>query len=65
MPWQRVIGVRGHITHSSESGGAELQRRLLEAEGIEFGPRDDVDMDRFRWEGPDWSELDQLLRSET
>jgi len=63
VPWQRVIGSGGHITLSREAG-RNRQQQTLEAEGVEFGPRGAVDMDRFQWEGPNWVELDGLLRSE-
>ncbi len=44
VPWQRVINARGGIsTHGAE------QRRLLEAEGVEFGDDGTVDLDRFGW----------------
>jgi methylated-DNA-protein-cysteine methyltransferase-like protein len=64
VPWQRVIGIGGRITHSGESGGAGLQHDLLEAEGIEFDSRGIVDMERFRWAGPDLLELDRILGAE-
>jgi methylated-DNA-protein-cysteine methyltransferase-like protein len=63
VPWQRVIGSGGRITLPAEGGSAGLQRQLLEAEGVEFGPRGDVEMNRFQWEGPNWAQLDDLLRS--
>jgi methylated-DNA-protein-cysteine methyltransferase related protein len=46
VPWQRVINSEGKI---SPRPGAELQRALLEAEGIEFDRRDRVDLKRFGW----------------
>ena len=65
VPWQRVIGAGGRITTSCETHSAPLQRQLLEGEGIEFDRRDDVDMARFQWPGPEWAELEALLRVET
>jgi len=46
-PWQRVINSKGEI---SPRPGAEEQRRLLEAEGVEFNQRGRVDLIRFGWE---------------
>src|SRR5512143_450621 len=47
VPWQRVINSKGEI---SLRGGAERQRRLLEAEGVVFNERGRVDMARFGWQ---------------
>ena len=46
LPWHRVINSKGKI--SLKPGlGYELQRSLLEAEGITFDEADQVDLDRF------------------
>jgi methylated-DNA-protein-cysteine methyltransferase-like protein len=47
VPWQRVINSKGEI---SPRPGAEEQRHLLEAEGVEFDPRGRVDLGHFGWE---------------
>jgi methylated-DNA-protein-cysteine methyltransferase related protein len=49
VPWQRVINSQGKI---SERPGAEKQRLLLEAEGIEF-VKDKVDLKKVGWGGLD------------
>ena len=49
VPWQRVINSQGKI---SERPGAEKQRILLEAEGIEF-VKDKVDLKKAGWGGLD------------
>jgi methylated-DNA-protein-cysteine methyltransferase related protein len=54
VPWQRVINSQGKI---SERPGAEKQRQLLEAEGIEF-VNDKVDLKKYGWHGLD--EADEL-----
>jgi methylated-DNA-protein-cysteine methyltransferase-like protein len=46
VPWQRVINSEGKI---SPRPGAELQRQLLEAEGVNFDARQRVDLARFGW----------------
>ena len=49
IPWHRVINAQGRISTSPSRGGAELvQRRKLEAEGIEFSPSGRIDLRRFR-----------------
>ncbi|HCE16405.1 MAG TPA: 6-O-methylguanine DNA methyltransferase [Anaerolinea thermolimosa] len=49
VPWQRVINSQGKI---SQRPGAAQQRTLLEAEGIVFNDRAQVDLKRFGWNGP-------------
>jgi methylated-DNA-protein-cysteine methyltransferase-like protein len=52
LPWWRVINKQG--TLSLERGnGYEVQRDLLEAEGIVFDGNDRVDLGQFLWK-PDW-----------
>ena len=52
VPWQRVINAKGTI--SPRAGrGAEIQRRRLEGEGVEFDEHGRVDFERFGWRGPD------------
>jgi methylated-DNA-protein-cysteine methyltransferase-like protein len=45
LPWHRVIGSSGAI--SLKGSGADLQRQLLEAEGIEFGASNRIDLDKY------------------
>ena len=47
VPWQRVINSQGKISLSGSS--AEVQRHLLEAEGIQFNERDRIDLKCFGW----------------
>jgi len=60
VPWQRVINAQGKI---SLRPGAEEQRTLLEAEGVEFDNRERVDLKKYGWEGPDeaWRKTHGLL----
>ena len=50
VPWHRVINARGEISARGEREIEDLQRALLEAEGVEFDPRGRIDLDRFGWE---------------
>jgi len=62
VPWHRVLNAAGR---SSLSGaGAAEQRRLLEAEGVLFGPSGRVSIKRFGWEGLPWPEIQALLARE-
>ena len=47
LPWHRVINARGEISARRGSDWGELQRRLLEAEGVEFDRDGRVDLKKF------------------
>jgi methylated-DNA-protein-cysteine methyltransferase related protein len=50
-PWHRVVNARGEISARRAAEGSEaLQRRLLRAEGVRFGPGERIDLERYRWE---------------
>ena len=53
IPWHRVINAQGKISlrlKHWESGSDDLQRILLEAEGVLFDSTGKVDLKRFRWQ---------------
>lgn len=52
VPWQRVVNHRGGISIWKVGVPAELQRALLEAEGVEFRLNGTVDLKRWGWRGP-------------
>lgn len=52
VPWQRVINSQGRISTAWMTDPPDLQRQLLEAEGIVFDASGRVDMRRFGWDGP-------------
>jgi methylated-DNA-protein-cysteine methyltransferase-like protein len=52
VPWQRVINHRGEISRRSHGDGSLRQRKLLEAEGIQFDKRGRIDLKKGRWAGP-------------
>lgn len=47
IPCHRVLNTRGEVAANFAFGGAEAQRRLLEAEGVEFGEDGRVDLRKF------------------
>jgi hypothetical protein len=49
VPWQRVINSQGKI---SFRGSGQSQRKLLEAESVDFDARERVDLKKYGWEGP-------------
>ena len=48
VPWHRVVNAKGEISLRSGGDSHELQRMLLEAEGIEFDRRGRIDLKRYR-----------------
>lgn len=48
LPWHRVVNRLGRIS-LGRNQGYEKQKALLEKEGVVFGFRDVIDLDRFRW----------------
>jgi len=49
VPWHRVINSAGRISGRADPGWVNLQLRMLENEGIEFGPGDRVSLERYGW----------------
>lgn len=45
VPWQRVVNAKGELSLRGED--AARQRRLLEREGVRFGPTGRVDLRRY------------------
>ena len=63
VPWQRVINSQGKIS-LRKGGGQEVQRELLEGEGVVFDERGRVDLAVYGWQGPpaDWLRGHGLLQ---
>jgi len=51
LPWHRVINAQGEISYTAED-----QREMLEAEGIVFGLKGNVDLTVYRWFPPNVEE---------
>jgi methylated-DNA-protein-cysteine methyltransferase-like protein len=49
IPWHRVINAKGEVSARTTSDSHELQRMLLEEEGVEFSLDGRVDLKKFRW----------------
>ncbi len=50
LPWQRVVNSRGEISRRSDPSGHEnLQRVMLENEGVRFDARGRLELARFQW----------------
>lgn len=51
VPWHRIVNAKGEISPRSAGDSHELQRLLLEEEGVEFSLRGTIEMKRFGWKG--------------
>ena len=49
LPWQRVINANGGLS-TYRLGHGELQKALLEAEGIRFNKDDRINLDKYQWQ---------------
>jgi methylated-DNA-protein-cysteine methyltransferase related protein len=50
IPWQRVINAKGMVSQSAfREGSDDLQRILLEQEGVVFDDEDCIDLKRYQW----------------
>lgn len=50
VPWHRVVNAAGRISLRSDGRPMdEIQRFLLEKEGVRFGADGAISLDRFRW----------------
>lgn len=47
VPWQRVVNARGGLSTSPRYGN--LQRKLLEDEGVQFGADGHLDLHVYGW----------------
>jgi len=47
IPCHRVVNARGEPAKHFAFGGAEAQKRLLQAEGVAFGPEGRVDLETY------------------
>ena len=52
LPWHRVVNAAGEISPRAEPGSDELQRILLEDEGVIFDVRGRIALARFQWQPP-------------
>ena len=49
VPWHRVINAKGEVSPRTSGDSHELQRLLLEDEGIEFDAKGRCDLKKHRW----------------
>ncbi|MGE5596795.1 MAG: MGMT family protein [Hyphomicrobiales bacterium] len=58
VPWWRVINARGTISLKDRGSNAELQRALLEHEGVQFDLEGRISLETYRW----WPEQERAGR---
>ncbi len=51
LPWHRVINAEGRIV-LKDPAARDLQRALLQAEGVRVNSAGSVDLRRYLWRGP-------------
>lgn len=49
VPCHRVVNRHGNLSGSFAFGGSDIQRQLLEKEGVEFDSEGKVVLERFLW----------------
>ena len=50
VPWHRVVNAQGKISPRADGNpAAEMQRLLLEEEGVTFDAHGRIPLERFRW----------------
>lgn len=57
VPWQRVVNAQGGTSTHKVGLPPELQRQMLEAEGIEFNEEGKLDLNEYLWKkglNKDW-----------
>lgn len=56
VPWWRVINAQGGISLKNRGSSADLQRELLESEGVAFNMEGRCDLGLYRWWPEGWFE---------
>lgn len=49
VPWHRVVNAQGGTSTHKVGLPPDLQRRLLESEGVKFNSEDKLDLDKYLW----------------
>jgi hypothetical protein len=66
VPWQRVVNYRGMVSKRSSGNDedTQIQRALLESEGVEFSESGRIDLESFGWCPPrDLTGISRLIRA--
>ena len=49
VPWHRVVNAQGRVSPRSEPGWDDVQRQLLEREGVHFDSSGRTTLARYQW----------------
>ena len=49
-PWHRVVNAQGRVSPRGEPVAEDIQRMMLEEEGVEIGPDGRIDLEIYRWD---------------
>jgi methylated-DNA-protein-cysteine methyltransferase-like protein len=50
VPWHRVVNAHGKVSLGTRPGPGDLQKFLLEAEGVTFDQSGRITLKEYRWE---------------
>jgi len=50
IPWHRVINAQGKISQHADQMFCQIQRQLLESEGVVFDERECIQLMDFQWQ---------------
>jgi methylated-DNA-protein-cysteine methyltransferase-like protein len=50
IPWQRVVNAKGKISPRAHSISEDIQRQILESEGIVFDSNNHIALAQFLWQ---------------
>ncbi len=53
VPWHRVVNHKGYISPRGDDDAIQVQRALLEAEGVRFNDSGRIDMAANQWQFPE------------
>jgi len=49
IPWHRVVNSQGKISLRGSACGGDMQRALLENEGVKFSEKGTISLTKYRW----------------
>jgi len=50
VPWHRVVNSQGAVSPRGTEGGDEMQKIMLEDEGVLFNEKNKISLKQFQWE---------------